>query len=831
MQVKDNQPANISYSTDREQAAVRLFNCIVIVLYTSICYLNDLLGLAVVYIYLLAIPFSLAVLLWAVKNPGGNKARRIIGMLADLGTTTAAMSISGEAASPLFLVYLWTTFGNGFRYGKDYLYLSMSLSIFGFSMVLYLSSYWSAHLYLGAGLLLTLSVLPVYIAALLRRLQAATEQAEQASLAKSQFLASMSHEIRTPLNGVIGMTDMLSATRMSREQNEFASTIQTSAKTLLALIENILDFSKIEAGKTELESVDFDLHELVHSVASIIFPQAEKKGVACKTHIAADVPFRLKGDSIHLRQILINLLGNATKFTEKGSIEINISTVGAIENQVRLRFEVIDTGIGMTAAEQEMIFEEFTQADQSITRRFGGTGLGTAISRKLVELMGGSIGVISEPGKGSKFWFELKYLDQARFNDDSDEEPIISSSASILLIGTSGNRRSALVKHLDGWGFEWDHAPDLDEARDMLQKSVSKGKPYDVALVDHSRLGDRDDIDALALELSADPLTKQTNLILISHKDLSHERQLALLSSGYYCILKAPVEKRLLFNALHATSMAHTKGINVTSLVNFKSGTSTTRRLHILVGEDNATNQKVIRTILEYAGYYVDIVENGNSVLDAVEIKDYDMIILDMHMPEMDGIETAKALRFLQTGNERLPIIMLTADATVNAITACENAGVDAFLTKPVESVKLLTTIARLSPSREEKRKPAAREANPVLNHDTLDQLEALSKNQDFMRELVDGFIADTKQLVKDVEKAVADGNCNAIQDHAHAIKGSAHNIGATSLAACASELVAQSQKGTLAGMPDLYGKLAREYDKTRSALDRYLENKDSAAL
>lgn len=838
MQGSEKRSSSKKYSTDREQALVRLINCIVVVIYTTFCYLNQLLSQTVVLIYLAAIPFSLVLLLWSIKSPEGNKPRRIIGMLADLGTTTAAMSISGEAASPLFLIYLWTTFGNGFRYGKDYLYLSMCLSLLGYSFVLIVSPYWGEHLYLGGGLMLTLSVLPIYIAALLKRIQAATEDAQKANLAKSQFLANMSHEIRTPLNGVLGMSDMLSSTKLSSEQKEYANTIQSSAKMLLALIENILDFSKIEAGKTEIENVDFDLHEVIQSIVSILFPQAEKKGVSCKLHIAADVPFNLKGDSIHLTQVLINLLGNATKFTEKGTIELNIYSLNSGNNQVRLRFEVIDTGIGMTEKEQESIFEHFAQADQSISRRFGGTGLGTTISKKLIELMGGNIGLNSEPDVGSKFWFELDYYFYSRGDaadtaieiEPPDEgDPIVSNEAAVLLIGTSGDHRSSLVKHLESWGFEWDHVENVDDAFILLQIAIEENKPYDVALIDHKNLGSEENAEALAAKISADPLTKETNLILLSHKELDQKRQLALLSSGYFCILRAPVEKRFLFNALHATSVAHQKDSKVTRLVNFKSGEEATEKPRILIGEDNATNQKVIRTILEYAGYSVDIFENGNEILDAVEDKSYDLVILDMHMPEINGIETAKALRFIQTGKDRRPIIMLTADATEEALKACQEAEVDVFLTKPVESEKLLAAIAKLSARQLTFKDFNSAESSQTLNQETLDKLSSLSRTRDFMPELITGFIAETKQLAENMSNEIEQGNYIEIEELAHAIKGSAQNVGAVSLGLRATALIEQSQSREMSNLAELFEELEQEFEETITALNKYLDNRASS--
>ena len=829
MQEPGTQSPSVTFSTEREQAIVRLISTCIIILYTLICYFNGLLGKPVIFMYLVSVPFSLSILLWVTVKPGENHLRRMIGMFADLGTTTVAMGLGGEATTPLYLFYLWITFGNGFRYGEKYLYISMCLSIIGFSLVINLSPFWSGHLFLGTGLLISLFVLPVYIASLLKRLQTAIEQAENANRAKSQFLASMSHEIRTPLNGVVGMSDMLGSTRMTRKQKEFVNVIQSSAKTLLALIENILDISKIEAGKTEQEIADFDLHDLVNSVVKMLFPHAESKGVSCKLHIAANVPYNLNGDSMHLRQILLNLIGNATKFTEKGSIQVNLTTLSLREKYVKLRFEIKDTGIGLSDEEQQRIFETFTQADQSVSRKFGGTGLGTAISKKLVDLMGGSIGVNSKSNLGSTFWFELEYNRQIELADDDFNDPIISNTPNILMIATTGHRHASLMQHLTDWNFKWEHAENMEDAFVMLRNAADNGKQYDVALIDHQGMGNN--IDKFAQQIFHNPQPIQTNLILITNLDLNYNSQNLLLSAGYFCILKSPVQKRLLFNALHATSLEHSENKNITRLVDFKSDTNPSEPLSILVGEDNPTNQEVIRTILEYAGHTPDIVGNGNEVLDAIEEKEYDMLIIDMHMPEMDGIEAVKILRFMQTGSVRLPIIMLTADATTDAINLSEDAGIDAYLTKPIESEKLLATITSLSPRKQKTVSSHSANNLHTIDNEDLEKLASLSKSKDFMNNLIHGFLKDTEKLVKQIQLAITQDNFSAVQDHSHAIKGSARSIGAVSLAQVASQIEDNIHAGILIGLPALASELSHEFELTEFALTKYLEKLDSTAL
>jgi two-component system sensor histidine kinase RpfC len=325
------------------------------------------------------VAFAVGILASIAVHPAPSPTRRMVGTLVDLGALSAGLSLIGELAAPWWWVYLWVTFGNAFRYGERYLYFSAVLSLVGFGTASLINPFWGAHLGLTLGLLAALIILPVYAAVLLRRLNAATSRAEEANRAKSDFLARMSHEIRTPLNGIIGLSELLGSCKLGAEEREYANAIHSSGHALLNLVEDVLDISKIEAGKVNIERAEFDLHALIGGTVRMFGPQAEAKSLRLASHIALNTPYRLSGDSLHLRQVLINLLGNAIKFTEQGSVELRCNPVRLQADRVLLRFQIIDTGIGIPPEVQPRVFEKFAQADESTTRRFGGTGLGTSI--------------------------------------------------------------------------------------------------------------------------------------------------------------------------------------------------------------------------------------------------------------------------------------------------------------------------------------------------------------------------------------------------------------------------------------------------------------------
>ena len=681
-------------------------------------------------------------------------------------------------------VYLWVTLGNGFRYGEKYLYLSTAVSLVGFASVALFTPYWATHGGLAIGLGCTLLLIPAYSALLIRRLYEARKRADDASRAKSDFLSCMSHEIRTPLNGILGMTDLLRLRPLEPQDKECVDTIYASGHALARQINEILDLSKIEAGQLTLEQIEFDLYVLVNTTMRIFQPQVEGKSLQLQEIIDPRTPFMLTGDPDKLQQIIINLVGNSIKFTTEGIISVRIYPRDTGTDQAVLRFEVADTGTGIPADRIQAIFEPFTQADNSVSRNFGGTGLGTTICKNLVELMGGKIGVQSTPGVGSTFWFDIPFA--ANSQADAEHGKSWTSHCRVVYLNPDGDAEDSVPASLKEWNIPYDAATTLDQAGQLL----SSRDDYAALVVDNMPYEQR-----LAEIIAGDTQLPGGVKIVLIRTD-QYPANISAGNLDHAFVLEPPLERNILINVLHACYSRHSKEDDV---IHFSRKQvieqKTDKPLRILVGDDSATNRLVLQRMLEKLGHQHTVVNGGEAILTALEDKQYDAVIVDKNMPDLGGLEAYQAYCFAHGGHPPIPFIILTADATEECRASCEAAGIDLFLTKPVSLFKLQETFASLqitdtvsvasTESRPDEGQPdPAPGTRPVLDMGELEKLVNLTGgNHDFVIELIRNFETDAKNDLEGLETSLAAHNRAAFRDHAHALKGCALYLGLTRLA------------------------------------------------
>lgn len=770
---------------------------------------------------------ALLLLTWFSKR--SSAMRRVFAIAYDAAAISVGMYLTGPTGAPLYPLYLWIALGNGFRFGVGYLYLATSLGLFGFSLVVLTTPFWLNHVSLSVGLVVGLGVLPIYVAKLLQRQHRQWEEDAQRHASKGTLLSNVVQELRTPLNDITGMSDLIRETTLNRSQREFADAIGKSAVSMASLLENVADYAKLENGSLQIVHTDFDLHNVLNGTVRTLRAHGSKNELRIHLHVEPEVPFSLQGDPQRLRQILSNMIVDVVRQARFGRIEMRVSPIQVSEHAVRLLFEIQgwSTGPEVMSYRRGHGYQTHSEAPEAAYDR---NSLALATAKALIRALGGELQQADTGPEESTVTFELPFDRQPGYQESTQS---LQSTRLLLISDTNSPHLNILKEWLQNWSVRYEVVETASAAFVRAESEIKRGKPFHVILVDKPLI----DIDARQFVRAMRKVSPShsTALLLIARGGKTSQ-DAALQAAGYTCLLPTPLNQRLVFNALHSAPVPD--GASRASVVPLQACIDRgieSAKTRILVAEDNPTNQKFLARILNRAGYDVDVVHNGEEALDALEVGEYQLVIVDMHMPVMDGIQTAKLYRFIHPTRPRVPFIMLTASTTTDAKLECEAAGIETFLTKPIEASRLVDAVGELlsqhvlghkeRPSRRPHDRPMTMElpdTQPVLNLASLQEVQNLGYGTDFFHELVQGFIRDGNGVLEKMDDALDREDYSDFRDAGQALKGNAGSIGAVKLYKCCSQIERMSRADYELMGQQLRNDIRSEFRRACSALIEY---------